>query len=82
MRGKLLGAWSAAHKTVCEANPHTGNNSRAKRNSSQGFEGNSEFYKQYIKKLNTLITSKFFTGFWFNINPPKISINSMILLKS
>jgi hypothetical protein len=54
-----------------------GNNSRAKRDSSQCSGGNGKKINNIKIKLNTLITSNFFTGFWYNINPPKISTNSI-----
>lgn len=50
-------------------------NSRAKWDSSQCLEGNGKKVNNIEIKLNTLITSKIFTGFGFNINPPKIHIS-------
>lgn len=56
-----------ARQTHCQF----GNNSRAKWDPSQSSEGSGKKINNIKIKLNTPITSKFFTGFWFNVNPKK-----------
>lgn len=66
-----------ARQTHCQF----GNNSRAKWDPSQSSEGSGKKINNIKIKLNTPITSKFFTGFWFNVNPPKISYQFNVTIK-
>lgn len=57
----LFGMTQCARQTYCQCR----NNFKAKWDPFQGSEGSSKKINNIRIKLNTPITSKFFTGFWF-----------------